>query len=75
MSTLSSPAEQSSHYLNEYRGDTLINIAAVFITFESISVALRIYARIITTSKMGWDDMIVPLGWLANIGLCVLGIS
>ncbi|MCJ1265172.1 hypothetical protein MMC22_005047 [Lobaria immixta] len=75
MSTPPSALERSPQYLNEYRGDTLITIAALFIALESISVILRVYARTITTSTMGWDDILIPLGWLANIGLCVLGIT
>lgn len=65
----------SEQFLNEYRGDILTSIAAVFIAFESISVLLRIYARKLSTSPVGWDDVVIPLGWLANIGTCVLGIS
>lgn len=75
MSALPSALKRSPQYLNEYRGDTLITISALFIALESISVILRVYARTITTSTIGWDDILIPLGWLANIGLCVLGIS
>lgn len=75
MLTPSSASERSPRYLSEYRGNTLITISALFIALESISVILRIYARKLTTSKIGWDDIIIPLGWLANVGLCVLGIG
>lgn len=75
MAFLQSRSERSPQNLNEYKSDTLITIAAIFIAFEAIAVIPRIYARKLSTSPVGLDDIVILLGWLANIGLCVLGIS
>lgn len=72
---MSSVGQYSPEYLSEYIGDRLILISAVFIALESIFVALRCYARTLTISSLGWDDIIIPVAWLANIGICILGIS
>lgn len=75
MSTGPSVPAHSPEYLAEYSGHTLIFISALFITLESVFVALRYYARTLSTSTKGWDDLIIPMAWLVNIGLCILGIS
>lgn len=72
---MSSVAQYSPEYLSEYIGDRLIHVSAIFIVLESIFVALRSYARTLTISSIGWDDIIIPVAWLANMGLCILGIS
>ena len=71
---MSTVAQYSSEYLSEYSGDKLILISAIFIALESIFVALRYYARTLTISARGWDDIIIPVAWLANIGVCIIGI-
>lgn len=75
MSTEPPVPVHSPKYLVEYSGHTLIFISALFITLESIFIALRYYARTLSTPIKGWDDLIIPVAWLANIGLCILGIS
>ncbi|KAI4162631.1 MAG: hypothetical protein LQ342_003677 [Letrouitia transgressa] len=62
-------------YLNEYEGDKLIAICALFIILETTFVALRYYARHLTPAGLGWDDAIIPVAWLTNIGLCILCIN
>lgn len=68
-------AQLSPEYLNEYIGDKLIYTSGIFIALETFFVALRCYARTLTASAIGWDDSIIPVAWLANVGLCILGIS
>lgn len=62
-------------YLEEYNGNTLLGIAGLFIGLNTVFATLRYYARRQTTAGTGWDDFIIPMAWLANCGLCVLGIS
>ena len=68
-------AQYSPEYLSEYSGDKVILVSAIFIALETIFVPLRFYARTLTTSARGWDDIIIPAAWLANIGMCILGIG
>lgn len=75
MSTSPSIPSDASKYLEEYNGNTLLAIAAIFIVLETIFVGLRYYARSHTTAATGWDDILIPLTWFTNIGLCILGIS
>ena len=65
----------SQEYLDEYSGNTLIAICALFIAIETIFVVLRYYARHLTTSSFGMDDAIIPAAWIVNIGLCILCLS
>lgn len=75
MSATASAPTVSQEYLAEDKGDTLLAICGVFIALETCFVALRYYARYLTTSGFGWDDAIIPIAWLTNVGLCVLCIS
>lgn len=65
----------SQEYLDEYSGNTLIAICALFLILETVCVVLRYYARHLTTSGFGWDDALIPAAWLTNVGLCILCIS
>lgn len=75
MSSPSTGAPLTQEYLDEYSGNILIAICALFIIFETVLVALRYYARYLTTSSFGWDDAVIAAAWLTNIGLCILCIS
>ena len=57
-----------------YTGKTLVTISAIFIVLEFTFAVLRFYARRLTPSGVGWDDVLVPLAWLANLGLCIVGV-
>lgn len=70
-----STSAYSPEYLSEYRGDSLLGVAALFIVLETVFVALRYYARHQTTSDLGWDDIVIPLAWLTSIGICIVGIG
>ncbi|MCJ1383911.1 hypothetical protein MMC17_007025 [Xylographa soralifera] len=65
----------SQQYLDEYRGGILTAVAATFIVLETIFALLRYQARRQTTAVIGWDDVLIPLAWFTNLGLCVLGIT
>lgn len=62
-------------HLHEFKGNTLLAICVLFILLETTFVALRYYARHLAPAGLGWDDAIIPLAWLTNIGLCILCIS
>jgi hypothetical protein len=45
------------------------------ITLSTIFVLLRYYARYLSSTSFNMQDVLIPLGWLAEVGLCVTGIS
>ena len=68
------PSHPSPSYLREYNGDTLRNVAYTFIFFVIAIVALRFYARTLSKSKIGADDLLLIPGCLCSIGLCILSL-
>lgn len=68
------PSHPSASYLREYNGDTLRNVAYTFIFFVVTTVALRFYARTLSKSKIGADDLLLIPGGLCDIGLCILSL-
>ncbi|MCJ1389690.1 hypothetical protein MMC18_002547 [Xylographa bjoerkii] len=75
MSTLPPPSAYPPGYFDESCGGTLIAISVLFIILEATFVMLRYYARHLTGTTRGWDDLIIPAAWFANLGLCILGIT
>lgn len=75
MSTPGLNTPPTKEYLDEYSGHTLLAICVLFIILETVFVAMRYYARNLTPTGLGWDDAIISLAWLANVGLCILCIS
>lgn len=69
------PSDPSASYLREYAGDTLRNVAYIFMVCVVAIVALRFYARTLSKSKIGADDLLLIPGGLCNIGICILSLS
>ena len=69
------PSEPSASYLREYAGDTLRNVAYTFMFCVVAFVALRFYARSLSKSKVGADDLLLIPGGLCNIGICILSLA
>ncbi|KAF2202540.1 hypothetical protein GQ43DRAFT_307710 [Delitschia confertaspora ATCC 74209] len=67
--------QPSAAYLAEDEGHTMIAIAILFIILNTLSVAIRFYARRLNKSTLGSDDLVIPFAWLVNVGLCALGIT
>jgi hypothetical protein len=62
-------------YLAESLGSQLIATSSIFIVLSTLFVALRYYARYLTQTKFGLEDIITPFAWLAEIGLCITAIG
>jgi hypothetical protein len=62
-------------FLAEDRGPSIIITASIFIVLSTLFVGLRYYARYLMRTPFGVQDVIVPFAWLAEVGLCVDGIS
>ncbi|MCJ1403834.1 hypothetical protein MMC11_007057 [Xylographa trunciseda] len=75
MSTLPPPSAYPPGYLDESCGGTLIGISILFIVLEAIFVLLRYYARHLTGTPRGWDDLIIPAAWFANLGLSFVTVA
>ncbi|TVY75857.1 hypothetical protein LSUE1_G007077, partial [Lachnellula suecica] len=73
----SSPAmpQVTQAYLDEYSGNILIGVCAAFVILETVFLALRFYAKSLTQLEWTWEDFLLPLAWVFNIGLCALCIN
>ena len=67
-------AQYSPEYLAEDIGSTIIAAASLMIIFCTLFVGLRYYARYLTSTAFGTEDVIIPFAWLAEIALCATGI-
>jgi hypothetical protein len=65
----------TSTFLDEDKGPTIIATASTMIILSTLFVALRYYARFSTSTSLAVQDLIVPFAWLAEVGLCINGIS
>ncbi|KAF2661609.1 hypothetical protein K491DRAFT_710822 [Lophiostoma macrostomum CBS 122681] len=61
-------------FLAEDIGPSLLATASIFIFLSTLFVILRYYARYLTSTKFGAEDVIIPFAWLAEIGVCVTSI-
>ncbi|ORY12762.1 hypothetical protein BCR34DRAFT_482258 [Clohesyomyces aquaticus] len=64
----------SPQFLAEDIGPTIVATASLMIIFSTIFIALRYYARYLTQTKFGIEDVIIPLAYIAELGLCITGI-
>ncbi|KAF1973490.1 hypothetical protein BU23DRAFT_417780, partial [Bimuria novae-zelandiae CBS 107.79] len=64
----------SPEYLAEDIGPTIVATASLMIIFCILFVGLRYYARYLTSTAFGAEDIIIPFAWLAEVGLCIVGI-
>ncbi|KAF2177422.1 hypothetical protein K469DRAFT_603375 [Zopfia rhizophila CBS 207.26] len=72
---MSAPAAYySPEYLAEDIGPSILATSSLFIIFSTVFVALRYYARYLTQTKFGIEDVIIPFAWLAEVGICIVGI-
>ncbi|KAF2466687.1 uncharacterized protein BDR25DRAFT_163487, partial [Lindgomyces ingoldianus] len=64
----------SPQYLAEDIGPTIIATASLMVIFSTLFVGLRYYARHLTQTKFGVEDVIIPFAYIAELGLCITGI-
>jgi hypothetical protein len=65
----------STEFLAEDRGPSIIATASCMIFLCTTFVMLRYYSRYLTNTAFNIEDLIIPFAWVAEIGLCVVGIS
>jgi hypothetical protein len=62
-------------FLAEDRGPSLLATASLMIILCTVFVGLRYYARYLTSTSFSIQDVLIPFALIAEIGLCVTGIS
>ncbi|KAF2827650.1 hypothetical protein CC86DRAFT_321914 [Ophiobolus disseminans] len=67
-------ASALSAFLAEDRGPSVLASASVMILLTTIFVGLRYYARYLSSTSFGIQDVIIPFAWLAEIGVCITSI-
>lgn len=63
-------------YLREYNGDALRNVSYAFIFLVVAVVALRFYARTVSKSMVGLDDILIVIAAIPAIAVpifCLVG--
>lgn len=70
LSIITSPA-----YLAEDIGPSVTATASLMIIFCTLFVGMRYYARYLSSTSFKIEDVFIPFAWLAEIGLCVVGIG
>ncbi|KAF2443967.1 hypothetical protein P171DRAFT_361043, partial [Karstenula rhodostoma CBS 690.94] len=63
----------SPQYLAQDNCPTIIATASLMIVVCTVFVGLRYYARYLTSTKFGAED-VIPFALLAEVGLCIVGI-
>lgn len=73
---MTAPAvENSPEYLAQDIGPTVVATASLMIIFCTVFVGLRYWARYLTNTQWGIEDIFIPLAWIAEMGLCIVGIG
>lgn len=65
----------SPAFLAEDIGRVVTATASLMIVFCTAFVVLRYYARYLTSTSFTIEDAIIPFAWLAEVGLCIVGIG
>ena len=61
--------------MEEDRSNQLIAAVATILVLSTIFLALRLYARVLTTAERGWDEFILPVAWILVVGTCAIDIG
>ncbi len=72
MASLSIPPEElSTAYLRQYGADSVRNVSYAFIFITIAVVGLRLYARKISNTKYGVDDILAVFAATTVVGVCI----
>lgn len=67
--TPSSPLPDPA-YLAENCSGGLVAAIACILTLSTLFLALRLYARTLTSANRGWDEYLLPIAWIFLVGIC-----
>lgn len=62
-------------YLNESITDQLFAVAIAFIILDTVFFGLRIISRRYEPAKLGWNDILLVIGWINCIGQAADGLG
>jgi hypothetical protein len=62
-------------FLAEDTGPTLIATASLMMISCTVFVGLRYWARYLNQTAFGAEDLMLPFAWIAEMGLCIVGIG
>ena len=72
---MGSASQSAVHPPGYLEADTSGNVYAatsIMLTFATILLGLRIYARTLTQATRGWDDFFLLPSYVLFLGLCIL---
>jgi hypothetical protein len=72
---MDSSKDMTIEFLAEDMGPTVIATASVMIFLCTTFVVLRYYSRYLTNMPLNIEDVIIPFAWIAEMGLCIVGIG
>lgn len=72
---MSSPDFDLVAFLAEDRGGSILATATAMSVLGTLFVALRYYARYLSSTSFGAQDVLIIFAWLAEMGVCITGIS
>jgi len=75
MSFTISPDVVTPEFLAEDLGPTILATASLMMIACTVFVGLRYWARYLTQTSFGAEDVMIPLAWIAEMGLCIVGIG
>ena len=58
-------------YFTADRSEVLLGVAVTFIVLEVLVFGLRLLARKLQGAESGWDDTLVLLALVFNLGQCI----
>jgi hypothetical protein len=61
--------------LTEDTSPTLIATASLMMISCTVFVGLRYWARYLNQTSFGAEDVMLPFAWMAEMGLCIVGIG
>lgn len=61
--------------LGEYSGDKVLAISIPFTVLTTIFLGLRFCSKRLMRSRSGWDDLLLVVAYLVNVGLCAIVIG
>ena len=62
-------------YLNESIAYQLLSVAISFMILDTLFVIVRFISRRYEPAKLGWNDMLLILGWMNCLALATDGLS
>jgi hypothetical protein len=70
-----STSKFSPEYANAYCGQQVYIACDIFLVLSTLLLGLRLWARSLTSSRVGWDDGLIITSYFFLLGLIILFYS